>query len=278
MIPKPHASDEVKKGDRDVIDQTIRVVVCAALVAGLALARSADAQTELFTESFETPDVTPFGGFLPQVAGWTEEGPTNTQQGFTGKLDTGIFLNSPPTIDGHLDNITGSQALFIGARDANQPGVTEPIALHRTLGDAFVPGRTYTFSFDAAQSNNSIPNPGAELEVRFFFNGPGGRTLVANRVIGTDDVVDVNVPANQDNPLDPDSELFVNSFTPFSFDVTVAGADPWADAAIGLEIRPISGTTGFWDIDNIRVTEIPEPATAMLLGIGGLLMTRRRSS
>lgn len=59
---------------------------------------------------------------------------------------------------------------------------------------------------------------------------------------------------------------------------TVQAGDAWAGQHIGIKIESIYGTgDGYWDIDNVRLTAVPEPATAALLLGGGWLLRLRRS-
>jgi hypothetical protein len=59
---------------------------------------------------------------------------------------------------------------------------------------------------------------------------------------------------------------------------TVQSGDAWADKHIGIRIESIYGVgDGYWDIDNVRLTAVPEPSTLGIAVIGGLLMLRRRN-
>ena len=53
---------------------------------------------------------------------------------------------------------------------------------------------------------------------------------------------------------------------------TVGAGDAWAGQNIGLKIESIYGVgDGYWDIDNVRLTAVPEPTTLGLLALGGVL-------
>jgi hypothetical protein len=60
----------------------------------------------------------------------------------------------------------------------------------------------------------------------------------------------------------------------------LAANDPALGRAIGVSIlssSPAANPGGFFDLDNVRVTAVPEPGCVALGGIAaGALMTRRR--
>ena len=57
---------------------------------------------------------------------------------------------------------------------------------------------------------------------------------------------------------------------------TVQLGDAWAGQHIGIKIESIYGTgDGYWDIDNVRLTAVPEPGSLGLIAIGGLLFALR---
>jgi PEP-CTERM motif len=57
---------------------------------------------------------------------------------------------------------------------------------------------------------------------------------------------------------------------------TVQAGDAWAGQHIGIKIESIYGTgDGYWDIDNVRLTAVPEPGSLGLIAVGGLLFALR---
>jgi len=58
----------------------------------------------------------------------------------------------------------------------------------------------------------------------------------------------------------------------------VQASNAWAGQQIGIKIESLYGTgDGYWDIDNVRLTAVPEPSTLALAGIGvSVLVTARR--
>jgi len=63
----------------------------------------------------------------------------------------------------------------------------------------------------------------------------------------------------------------------------VQPTDPWAGQHIGVRVVATSLGGGYWDIDNVRLSVVPEPSSCALLGLwfAGALLARqpwRRSS
>ena len=60
----------------------------------------------------------------------------------------------------------------------------------------------------------------------------------------------------------------------------VQAGDAWAGKNIGIKIEALMGDgNGYWDMDNVRLTQVPEPTALSLaaIGFGGLLFARVRA-
>jgi len=95
------------------------------------------------------------------------------------------------------------------------------------------------------------------------------------------DMVTVGVPTTITfnsitfNPAGPSTLVDYSVITP-----VVQAGDAWAGKNIGVRIDSALGTgDGYWDMDNVRLTAVPEPASLSMLaiGFGGILLARTRS-
>jgi hypothetical protein len=58
----------------------------------------------------------------------------------------------------------------------------------------------------------------------------------------------------------------------------VEASDDWAGQEIGIQLAPTSmGAAGYWDLDNVRLAAVPEPATVTLLLLGAVGLWARRA-
>jgi hypothetical protein len=88
----------------------------------------------------------------------------------------------------------------------------------------------------------------------------------------------LTITNTNDNP-DANPLTHLNSYS-FSMPVVQAG-DAWAWRSIGIAINSLSdfsNGSGFWDLDNVQLAQVPEPMSAGLLaaGVMGLILRRRR--
>ena len=214
--------------------------------------------------SFEAPDVV-FADY--PIADWQKSGPVNTVPNpfggtITGQTDTGVFENVPFTYpdENNLTTIAGmdgTQGGFIF--DIVNP--QEPIAIFQTLVEPYAVGRQYVLTVGVAKSVSEFAPPmpdGAALRISLYFLDGPDRVVV--------DSVDVT-----------GAELSGIEMRDFGFTTAAVGAgDAWAGQPIGIAFDPLTGSYGTFDVDNVRLTAVPEPATMVLFGPVGLALLRRR--
>lgn len=214
-------------------------------------------------ETHLPPIALPYDGLEIYFAPWqvTQDAP-----GF----QIGVFPNPPansPNGD-HIDNATGDQNLFIYAginntifQDLSTPGATFDI------------GKYYVLRIDAG-GNAGLPLD-AHMNLRFYYRNELNQKVT---VASSSTLFDAGL-----DPY-PINHLYEYSVTT----LTVQAGDAWAGKAIGIEIatpaNPAQINAGsYWDVDNVRVDSVPEPASLGLcaLGLASLALTRprrRRSS
>lgn len=263
------------------IRPTVHSLVPSLSIIVLAAATGLHAQpVTVPNHSFEGPDasLSPLPA-VPDMESWTRTGPVIDMPNFgvSGVLAAGVFANPDEGSPGHIVGVDGLQMAFIQATDpSNIPVGESPISIHQTLDHRFELGKYYALTIGVAPAGDDEfqgmnaprtynPNEGAppdpapaELTFRLFFEQDQQRLTVA---VGT--VLSTQLEQN----LVIDFELISD---------TVGASDPWLNQLIGIEIAPTLGLSGFWNVDNVRLVEVPEPATATLLALSGLVLIRRR--
>lgn len=171
----------------------------------------------------------------------------------------GVFVNVPFA---PIDNADGNQcAFFFGT-----PGVE----LYQDLDATFEVGQAYQLVV-AAMGGGYGMKLGVPIEFRLYYRD--------DSIVSGDNRVTVGaVEAKNANPSND-----VKHLTDYQLDIpAVMADDPWAGMNIGIQIISTVGfedAGGFWDLDNVRLTAVPEPGSALVLGLAslGLLSRRRRA-
>lgn len=134
-----------------------------------------------------------------------------------------------------------------------------------SFGQSFMPGDNLsinilsTFSMTTGQVENA-----ADMDLVYYENGPWGgiqlhlRALLNGSVVG-EDVIVISDLGGRDNPTG--AHMSVSGFDFDTLVFTAEFANGTATAFAGI-------------FDNVRI--VPAPGGAMLLGLGGLVLSRRR--
>jgi hypothetical protein len=242
-----------------------RVATCAAIAASL-LGTAAIHADSIFVPngSFESQSGVgqPFGVNLnidswerPPNPGIPEGGPN----GFYWVQSAGVFVGTAPSSPNPYSNLDGTQAAYIlsipgaGLYQDNQSidwtgGMT---GLHATYNV----GASYQFTLGVF--GKGMIDGYSTLQLSLYY-----RDGLGNRVnIGSTPIV---FSSTTFNPAGP--------FTLVDYSVnlpTVQVGDAWANQNIGIGIDSTLGDgNGYWDMDNVRLTLVPEPSTLALAGLG----------
>ncbi len=178
--------------------------------------------------SFEAPTVDPNGfGAWPFADGWLE-----LDVDVAANSNTGVFLNTPVGNPDRMVNAEGKQLAFLGSQRGN--------SLEQDLGTVYRVGCDYRLTVGVGVSARFPPSaasPADTIElVLYYLDGNEPRDIVHQAV-------------------EPNG-LSSTQLRDFSVSVpTVWQGDAWAGKTIGVAIRAAGRAGGFWDLDNLRLTE-----------------------
>ena len=149
----------------------------------------------------------------------------------------------------------------------------------------------YLLPFPGAGISQDLSSPDAKFEVGMSYDltlGIFGKNMTEGSFLhlslfyrdGLNNMVTVGTPTTitysaANFPITPSLNLIDYS----AGVATVQVGDAWAGKNIGIKIESVFGDgNGNWDMDNARLTAVPEPASLGLLtfGLGGLLLARSR--
>ena len=208
--------------------------------------------------SFESP-TTNFAD--PAIGSWQKTAQPGwfdpTTFGYSWDQLSGVFLNTAVGQPDHIDNVIGSQAAFLFA--VPTAGLTQDLAAPFGIGQSF------ELTVGLIGGGGNMP-AGSILEIGLYYRDDGNNIVT----VATNDIAF-------------DGTLFPNTTHLVDFTVSLAAVqagDAWAGKPIGVELMSLAATPGgYWDMDNVRLTSVPEPSTWGLAvsGLGAMLMLRRRS-
>ena len=206
--------------------------------------------------SFESPQVPPAQIASPLVQDWNTPGPTLTEvfPGVFVNANCVIFPNTPAGNPDSIDNVDGNQVAAIGTQSGNE--------FNQTLAATFAANTKYALTAGVARSLTRVPAATDRLRlVLFYLDAASQRQEVAAADIFNDAAAGISATHLKD--------FAANS-------ITLAAGSPAVGKPIGVLITTAGATGGFFDFDNVRVTAVPEPATAGALALGAGLLTASR--
>lgn len=207
--------------------------------------------------SFESP-TTSFVSLLidswektPKPDWYVEDG------GFLWTQLIGSFKNTATNSPNHIWNCDGSQAIWLFAvpevglsQEYQETDLNDPAP--PALDALFEPGKSYELTvglFGGGAGGNYGMLPGVTLELSLYY-----RDAASNRV-----TVAATTVTNS-------ADLFTSNTNLVDFTVqtpVVQSSDPWAGRHVGIMILSTVSTNlqgGYWDLDNVRLKSIQEPA------------------
>jgi hypothetical protein len=179
--------------------------------------------------SFEAPVVDPNGfGAVPFVDQWIE-----VDLDAEASTNTGVFANTPAESFDHVVNADGSQLAFLGSARGN--------ALEQDLTATYRAGCDYRLTVGVGISGRFPPSaeaPVDTLELALYYRDDANSVDILRQT--------VEATGRTMTHLDDFSVCLP----------TVWSDDTWAGKSIGIAIRAVGAPGGFWDLDNVRLTEL----------------------
>ena len=232
----------------------MKLILMLMAAALLALSASAGAyDVAIQNAGFEDPVLTE-GNYNYEVPGWDTFGPGGGSGCWNPDADGAVFygylgiapegLNVAWIESGWEDNTPNDPD------DDDFTNVDGGLA--QVLTETLAAGMTYTLTVEVGNSYYYAWGEGYKIQLL------AGDTLLAQ----------------DDNSLTPAIDTFETSTVSYTYDSAQS-------ALLGepLEIRLLAKPgNGELDVDDVRLDAVPEPVTLTLLGLGGLMLVRRRKA
>lgn len=260
---------QMKYGSR-----TTRRTPATALAAIASASLVAGAQTiPVPNGSFESPAPPPGRPVNTSINSWQESAQPVWYDpaafGVAWDQLSGVFPNPPPADPAHIANLDGSQAAYLFA--------VPEAALFQDYGSVDWQGGEPNHAFDVTYEvgmaydmivgvlGGSGMTDGAILRLSFYYRDAANNPVTV---------------AATDVAYSAAAFPTMTQLTDYAVTVpTVQATDAWAGQQMGIQIAAVSLGGTYWDVDNVRVSAVPEPGTLSLLALGfGALLFRRRAT
>jgi hypothetical protein len=176
--------------------------------------------------------------------------------GYTWDQLIGVFRNTAPGSSDHIANCHGSQALWVFAipdlglfQDYDSTDWANPVPTH-AFDAMYQPGKSYELTIGLIGGGGNML-PGVTFEFGLYYRDANSNMVKVASASVTNSI-----------SLFPDTTNLVD----FRVEVpTVSASDPWAGQRIGIRLLStvsMESQGGYWDVDNIRLVEMPGPTWA----------------
>jgi hypothetical protein len=234
-------------------------MLSALFVFSLLAAPALSAPVPIPNGSFEDPALPLLPPYAsPTISAWQKSPVPSwwTQAGYTADQwndSAGTFVNVNIPGD-YIDNCDGNQAAFMFAP---APGY----GLYQDLSATYQAGQSYQLTVAIEGGGYGMP-VGFQMEIGLYYRDGNGNQVP----VGTTTVTNTNTGN-------------LTHLTDYSASIpAVAATDPWAGQSVGVELLQTESGTGYWDIDNVRLTTaaVPEPGSLALLAVAFGMFSARR--
>ncbi len=213
-------------------------------------------------ESQVAPQVYPY--VTTQIDSWQKAAKPawfdETAYGLLWDQTAGLFQNTPVGSGNHIDNMAGNQGVYFLAfpqvalfQDYNTTDWSQSTPSHG-FNATFQVGMSYKLTVGVLGGGGGMPE-GTTMLLGLYYRD-GGNNMV---MVGT-------------TPITYTAAGFptMTHFVDYEVNVpTVAAGDAWAGQNIGIQLLTTSGNgSGYWDLDNVRLTAVPEPSSLGFLALG----------
>jgi hypothetical protein len=213
-----------------------------------------------------------------QGTGWTTNGPELMEfppgSGYWVNIGTLVWQNPPVGAYNHVDNLITDPTVSLAddPDPSNYPyqgaaslGAQTGNEFSQLLTSSFEPGLRYSLTMGAGRNFGNaeqVPAVTAALRLALYY---------------LDDGSDRQIVTSVDIFNNASTGLSANHMLDFSTPEFVVGAnDAAAGRKVGILLTTIGPAGGYFNVSNVRVAAVPEPASACVLLAGSVLLLRRR--